>query len=53
MDSIARAYQSAWEELVKPRRVQYWDEDIGPEVYTSPGGDKFYRQKFEIMNPRG
>ena len=53
MDSISKAYQSAWEEIVKPRRIPYWDEDIGPGVSAAPNGEQFFRKKLEIMNPDG
>jgi hypothetical protein len=53
MNSISKAYQSAWEEIIKPHRVEYWDEDIGPIVSAAPNGEKFFRKKMEIVNPHG
>ena len=53
MESIANAYQSAWEQIIKPTQFGYCDDDIGPEIMVTESGDKILRQKFDVTNTKG
>ena len=52
MDAITRAYQSAWEQLIKPPPMVYADHDIGPEFLAASAGERIRRQPFEVLNPQ-
>lgn len=53
MDSITRAYQTAWEQLIKPPVFDYADHDVGPERIVTRTGDLVTRQSLSVINPQG
>lgn len=47
---ISIGYDKAWKTLIKPSRVQYSEESLGPPVYTGENGGALQRQDFTIQN---
>src|SRR3990167_305386 len=50
MQKISVGYEKAWKTLIKPSRVQYSDESMGPIVYGGENGGALQRQDFTIQN---
>jgi hypothetical protein len=53
MESIAQAYRSAWEGIVKPERLHYDDSHVGPEIISRPDGELLQRHRLQVANASG
>lgn len=53
MDGIAKAYESAWQQLVKPARLEYELQDVGPDRGITSQGDQFVRKALAVVNAQG
>ncbi len=49
MESIKDAYKSSWESLVKPKKINYHLNDIGPPIHEIKGTN-IIREDFEVKN---
>jgi esterase/lipase len=50
MQKISVGYDKAWKTLIKPSRVQYTEESLGPSVYSGENGGALRREDFTIQN---
>lgn len=53
MDEISKAYESAWQQIIKPEKQQYSDQEIGPDVLASSTGFIYSRKELNIPISEG